>query len=131
MVVGSFDVSLQHRSYAGADVGALVSHRVLCEQTDKAALGVHTVESALGATEHVGAVELVHMEVIRVLAYERYAVDVNPDGRIVDARTYSAHVNSRRKARTVCGHRERRNVGAQCAEAVCADCVKLAAGQRG
>ena len=85
------------------DFSTLVGERVLGEHTHQAGHGVAAVNRALRPAQHVNTVDVQQFNVVGTFVGISHVVYVQSHGRGVDARTDAAHINGRRKARTVVG----------------------------
>ena len=127
-VVGHLGAPQEVGADAQPQVGALIVHGVLRVQPHQSALGIHTVERTLGATEHVDTAGLVEVGVEGRLRHQGNVVDIDAHRRAVDARADASDVDGRRIARPVVGHDERRDKSRHVAQVVQPHERQLAAG---
>ena len=129
--MGHLDITPEVVAGPYAQMGALIGKGVAAVGTHQSALGIDTIEGALGAPEHIDTAQLIVVMVVSALTHQRQTVGVDAHGRAVDARAYAAYVYRAGVTRPVSRHRERGNVERQIAQVAEAHALQFATRKHG
>ena len=106
MIMGCLYVAIIFASVAELYLRALIIKGIVGIHFYQSALRILAVEGSLRTAEHIHPTQLVVVEIESRLAHHGDSIEIESDGRTVDAASDSSYVNRRRESAAVIRHHE-------------------------